>query len=337
MLATTAPTDPRTEDTKDAEDPRVLAAAVAVMSPVGIDTVLADLWEAESAALTARVHAYDGIHVAAGDKQTYLSRSTRVWKLAYADAVAVVEQRAADGDQRAGKALTCLADAQARLEALHGQAAPYTAEFRRRGGWGRAFLAQSSDGHVHSSQHCSTLHRGPERTPLVWMLDYSGKSEPEIVAAAGWRACTVCYPSAPVGDEKTLPTRMFSKADIDRAQARQERDAARAARLAAKAAKAITSPDGSPLQVFNRHVPERQRTLRNGTVDTVAAHDVFDTIETLAAAKSWLTNSQESWRGAARTQDAQNLQRVAEAIAHKLGTTAQEEIAAAKKRAARRG
>jgi hypothetical protein len=119
---------------------------------------------------------------------------------------------------------------------------------------------------------------------------------------------------------------MFSKTDIERQQAREEREAARAA-------KAITNPDGSPLQIFKRHVPEYQRRVRGRTA-TTPAYDAYDTIATLSAAKSWLTDFQESWRG---VPNRENVQRVAEAIAHKLGTTAEEEITAAKKRAARRG
>jgi hypothetical protein len=73
--------------------------------------------------------------------------------------------------------------------------------------------------------NCSTCNRGERPTQFQWMTDYSGMGEAQIVAAAGWRACTVCYPTAPVGDVRSLPTAMFSREDEAKAQARAEREA----------------------------------------------------------------------------------------------------------------
>lgn len=97
--------------------------------------------------------------------------------------------------------------------------------WRERGAWNRAFLATSADGHVHSSLHCSTCR---PTTQFALMTDYSDKSEDEIVEAAGYRACTVCYPSAPVGDEKTLPTRILTDEEKRKLKERQEREAFKA-------------------------------------------------------------------------------------------------------------
>lgn len=63
-------------------------------------------------------------------------------------------------------------------------------EFERRGGWTRAFLVNNSNGHVHSSMQCSTC---TPTTRFHWVTEYSDSTEDEIVAAAGERACTVCY------------------------------------------------------------------------------------------------------------------------------------------------
>src|SRR5699024_12010413 len=82
--------------------------------------------------------------------------------------------------------------------------------FRLRGGWNRAFLVAGANGHVHSSTSCSTCH---PTTQYAWMTDYSGADEDTIVADAGYRACTVCYPSAPVGDERSLPPKILSRSE----------------------------------------------------------------------------------------------------------------------------
>src|SRR5699024_1181900 len=74
-----------------------------------------------------------------------------------------------------------------------------------RGGWNRAFLVAGAGGHVHSSTDCSTCR---PTTQYAWMTNYSGADEDTIVSDAGYRACTVCYPSAPVGDERSMPTEM---------------------------------------------------------------------------------------------------------------------------------
>ena len=102
-------------------------------------------------------------------------------------------------------------------------------EYTRRGGWTRAFLVNNSNGHVHSSTSCSTCF---ETTQYAWLTDYSGANEEAIVADAGVRACTVCYPSAPV-DVLKRETKMFTPDEIAAQQAREERAAAKAAREAA--------------------------------------------------------------------------------------------------------
>jgi len=89
---------------------------------------------------------------------------------------------------------------------------PYDDEFKARGGWPRAYLALSNrgGGHVHSSRNCSTCHKMGRPTTLALVTEYSGADEGKIVADAGYRACTVCFPSAPVGDENSLPTKFLT-------------------------------------------------------------------------------------------------------------------------------
>lgn len=105
---------------------------------------------------------------------------------------------------------------------------PLDEEYERRGRWNRAFLVTNAQGHVHKSMHCSTTY---PTTQYHWVTEFSDHSEEEIVAAAGERACTVCYPSAPVG---VKGTRMFTPDEQEKQRAREEREAKKAAREAAK-------------------------------------------------------------------------------------------------------
>ncbi|GAA1491486.1 hypothetical protein GCM10009626_42330 [Brachybacterium sacelli] len=124
--------------------------------------------------------------------------------------------------------------------------------FRIRGGWNRAFLVANANGHVHSGTGCSTCRPA---TRYAWLTDYSGVDEDAIVADAGHRACTICYPSAPVGDAKSLPTKMYSSEELAAQRDRERREAwakltpaeKRARKRAEKHAAAV-SKDGKPLR-----------------------------------------------------------------------------------------
>lgn len=104
-------------------------------------------------------------------------------------------------------------------------------EWIRRGRWNRAFLVTNGNGHVHRSMHCSTCR---PTTEFYWVTEYSDHSEAEIVEAAGWRACTKCYPSAPVLPKAESNTKMFTPDERERQAAREEREAKRAQREAEK-------------------------------------------------------------------------------------------------------
>lgn len=124
--------------------------------------------------------------------------------------------------------------------------------FRIRGGWNRAFLVANANGHVHSSTDCSTCR---PTTQFAWLTDYSGADEYAIVEDAGHRACTSCYPSAPVGDAKSLPTKMYTSDEIAAQRDRERREAweklspaeKRARKRAEKLAAAV-SKNGKPLR-----------------------------------------------------------------------------------------
>lgn len=138
---------------------------------------------------------------------------------------------------------------QARIEA---ELASIRAEFKRRGGWTRAFVVPG--GHAHTSTACSTCY---PTTRFALIPRMSGLAEEAIVEEAGDRACTVCYPSAPV-ETLRRPTRLFTEDEEAENAARAEREAARAA----KAAEAITV-EGLSEYRGRAHTFKTERALSN--------------------------------------------------------------------------
>lgn len=134
------------------------------------------------------------------------------------------------------KSESAIAGYKARLDSLRNRREPLEVEFTRRGGWTRAFLVNNSNGHVHRDMHCSTCFLS---TQYIWLTEYSGGTEAQVVEDAGERACTVCYPSAPV-ETRNRPTKIFTP-DEKAAQAERER---RAAKKAADADKLIFDAEG---------------------------------------------------------------------------------------------
>lgn len=158
--------------------------------------------------------------------------------------------------------------------------APYEAEFDRRGGWTRAFLVVTSGtGHVHSSQRCHTCY---PTTQFHWVTKLSGHDEAEIVEAAGERACTICYPSAPAY-VLNRPTALFTKDEEAKQAARAEREAKKAAALAAsvidpdtgkvlfKTERGATNDIASDLDTYLRYGDEKYLGWAKKTVEAVAA------------------------------------------------------------------
>jgi hypothetical protein len=65
-------------------------------------------------------------------------------------------------------------------------------------GWSRFFVVTSSNGHIHSSTHCSTCR---VTTTYGWLPQLSGKDMAEAIEHFGPAAealCSVCFPDAPV-------------------------------------------------------------------------------------------------------------------------------------------
>jgi hypothetical protein len=123
----------------------------------------------------------------------------------------------------------------AAMDELRDLASQYT-------GWERYSLVTNPGGHVHSSEACSTCF---PTTQFMWLVELSGTSNKELVELAGERACTVCFPYAPV-DVTKRPS--YLKYDVEAREAKAARDAEKATKAADRMAKALL-PDGSELKV----------------------------------------------------------------------------------------
>lgn len=204
---------------------------------------------------------------------------------------------------------------QAKRDDVRAQAAPYEEEYEARGGWSRFYLVQNTGGHVHSSTHCSTCF---PTTRYGWLTDNSGMTEDEIVELAGDSACTTCFPSAPVANRNApRPNR------LETPEARAEREAnarEKAARDADKAAKAITTPDGEPLMTATGvGVIKTERTAEIEAVRS-ATEVISDGVRPIPN-REWAAKY------------AEDVETLLAALAHKRGTTIEEQRAIVMKKA----
>jgi len=208
---------------------------LATATPVEIDT--------ELAAILAKTYA---TQAKAASKWAYIARLVHFsLRLPYnaspypyqvndflRDAYSAAPNDRTHDQQYAVKAHEDMLNHQRMLDTLKRSARRFDEEYERRGGWTRAFLVSNSNGHVHSSMSCSTCRPS---TQYHWITEMSDHAEEEIVEKAGERACTVCFPSAPV-EVLSRPTQFFTPDE----QAAQEAKAAREAKKAEKKAAEIT-------------------------------------------------------------------------------------------------
>jgi hypothetical protein len=134
--------------------------------------------------------------------------------------------------------------ADAKIEAVTAEIQPYEDEYERRGRWTRAFLVTNGNGHVHKNMNCSTCR---PTTRFAWLTEYSDHKEGEIVEDAGERACTVCYPSAPV-DVLKRATKIYSKEERKTMEEKAAKKAELDAKRAAKNAKKVTDENGNVIE-----------------------------------------------------------------------------------------
>lgn len=217
------------------------------MTPIEIDTELADIFERQYELNATISRTMDSLHRMVGDTHArngwdLSSQETRRQAQEIVDGSRAVARGYGRND--ADRALASLLFTGKELVALEAKAAPLHGEYERRP-WSRFFLAKSQDGHVHSSMGCSTCNREGKSTEFAWQPQMSGKTEAEAVAEYGMSMCTMCFPTAPADPAFKLEPRA-------KREARETREAAKAERDAAKAAKAITNPDGTPLKLTGR-------------------------------------------------------------------------------------
>ena len=212
--------------------------------------------------------------------------------------------------------------AAAKSDELREQIREVDAEFEGRGGWNRPMLVPG--GHLHADARCSTCHRESKRTNMQRFSPLSGKSEDDIVEAAGYRACTTCFSSAPLGmTEASNPTGVFSREEQDKQAAKAEREAKAAERAKAAADKAITSPDGSPLRDDEGRTIETEHAARLNVVDALAdAH--FDELFDESDIKPEYRNSNNQHHLDYVARKAEHAKAIVAAIAAKHGVTADE-------------
>lgn len=212
---------------------------LAEMTPSQVDELLVAA-RGEGGVAAHRIGvAKDLIHIQAQGKR--LTRERVV--MSFAEALSTVSAQSRDGEKSAVKVLADMDRAMTLQQRVHKVMNVIDAEYHRRGKWTRAWLV--TDGHAHRTSECSTCHREGKRTSMELRAVYSGMDEAAIVAAAGDRACTVCYPSAPV---KAPASVMFTEEEAEREERRALERARREEKKAKSALNAITQPDGTPLR-----------------------------------------------------------------------------------------
>lgn len=199
---------------------------------------------------------------------------------------------------------------------IQAEAVPYETEYARRP-WTRAFLVDNTNGHVHKNMNCSTCF---PTTRYTWLPSYSGSPEKTIVEDAGEKACTVCYPTAPV-DVLRRPSKMEAP---EKKKAREERAAAREKKAAETLAKSIFMPDGSVLKTEYSGTIKTERTASIEAVDT--ASWLYAVEETKVYSEGQINMDYV----AKRRNDLNNL---VSALANKHGVSVEEETALIREKA----
>lgn len=242
----------------------------------------------------------DTLRRMSGQKRDLYSRGRQQWSGTLEDAIADLEAKAAlaraNGDYfiAGGNSYSATPDKVDEVLAKYGEGlaemdrlkADLQADedLHEQFGWNRAFLVVNNGGHVHKSMGCSTCY---DTTKFNWLPSYSGSDEDQIVADAGERACTVCYPSAPV-DVLSRPTKIFSEEERQQVIERDKRRVELAAKKSEKAAKAPTA-SGEPLRV----VVGQRSSYRDPSVTV----DDVEEFKTERTAVTWAVDAlAETWR-----------------------------------------
>jgi hypothetical protein len=183
-------------------------------------------------------------------------------------------------DHAAAVAAATASDLTTKAFVLEQQASTLEGEYWRRGRWTRYYLVTNSNGHVHWTQDCSTCFID---TQFAWLTQFSGTSHEDLVELAGEKACTVCFPDAPV-ETRNRPSKLTTP----------EREAREAKKAAAKAAKEAASFqvlvfDGSARKQRNR-VFKSERAVTNYIAELLNSLTWYG--DTHPSAEQWLSDLQ---------------------------------------------
>ena len=224
-------------------------------TPVEADTVLGRARAQRSKANDDREHAVMRYAVTKSDMDHREDPEGVAERLRNATGLDKYDQKAQDE----------LKDADARYERSQAVIEAVASKRKTQGEWTRAYLVNKPGGHVHSSTQCGTLNREGKPTQVGLLPEYSGSSEDDIVKDAGYRACTRCYPDAPVGNAQTLPSAMLTEQEREKQKRKTEAEAKTEAKKAAAASKAPTA-DGTPLKVGS-DTYKTERSAEQGYLD----------------------------------------------------------------------
>lgn len=182
---------------------------------------------------------------------------------------------------------------------LTDELAPLDREEARRGGWNRYYLVPN--GHLHNDTAAWRCSRIPA-TDHYWMTEFSGLDVDEVIAQAGERVCTTCFPDAPVAP-RPAAARFMTPSEAERDAYREQSARNRAARKAAQ----ITTPAGAELRtadgyggdLIKTEVAARRRALADasdiafyGTSDP-ATRESRETVDRMVAALARHTGTEE--------------------------------------------
>lgn len=271
-------------------------------TPVEIDTEL------------ARIYGEIGeVNSDTNEARTIITRVDEVEPGSYSSHFWTPEKRAA--------AVARIEANDAKFYALHAEAAPLEARYATER-WNRYYLVDNNNGHVHTHTACRTCY---DTTQFVWLVDFSGADHGTVTEEAGELSCAECFPNLPA----EIMKRKTRIEDPAKRKTRLEREAAKAAREAKRLEKALL-PTGEPLKV-SLGMRQRADHRKGGMVD----YEETKTLETLAQARTWLTDSYW-WSTGNPSFPADARQIIAEAVATKEGKTVEVVLAEAQKRAAKR-
>lgn len=156
-------------------------------------------------------------------------------------------------------------------------------EWVRRGRWTRYYLVTNSNGHVHWTQDCTTCFID---TQFAWLTQFSGTSHDDLVELAGEKACTVCFPNAPVDVLKRA-----SKLTTPEREAREAEKAAKAQAAAESQVVVENYSDGGMRSRTYTHTFKTVRGATNALASTLGSLVWYG--ETHSMAAGWISDIAE--------------------------------------------